>query len=94
MCIIGTQCDKITEILHKIVSMCLRTRNTYWQQNLTCIDEMVTYRSVFDINGLSTNYDKIYGYIDIYGNLLILSEQLYHTICIYEGIFSNIIRGR
>ena len=55
---------------------------------------MVTYRSVLDINGLSANYDKIYGYIDIYGNLLILSKQLYHTICIYEGIFSYIIRER
>ena len=56
---------------------------------------MVTYFSVLVIRlGLSTNYDKIYGYVDIYVNLLIVSKQLYHTICIYEGIFSYIIRER
>ena len=56
---------------------------------------MVTYRSLLVIRlGVSTNYDKIYGYVDIYVNLMIVSKQLYHTICIYEGIFSYIIRER
>ena len=56
---------------------------------------MVTYRSLLVIRlGVSTNYDKIYGYVDIYVNLMIVSKQLYHTICMYEGIFSYIIRER
>ena len=97
MCIIKLACAKITEILPNFFPMCLRTRNSSGRKTSPAFNDRFTYRSVLDIAGyyrVSANYDKIYGYVDIYVNLLIVSKQLYHTICIYEGIFSYIIRER
>ena len=97
MCIIKLACAKITEILHNFFPMCLRTRNSSGRKTSPAFNDVFTYLSVLDIAGyyrVSGNYDKIYGYVDIYVNLLIVSKQLYHTICIYGGIFSYIICGR
>ena len=97
MCIIKLACAKITEILPNFFPMCLRTRNSSGRKTSPAFNDVFTYLSVLDIAGyyrVSANYDKIYGYVDIYVNLMIVSKQLYHTICIYEGIFSYIIRER